>query len=234
MALNISTNPNFTGRFTAADANYPYGSSKDESSPGANDGTPYIKQRADDLFGFMQALLSQGSVVPSGNADTALVSDYVDAIRNIINSEDADTLDGQEGTYYLARANHTGTQASSTITGNFPQSQITNLVTDLAAKVTQTTNLSSGSGLGAKGYFQFGNFLFNVGSVQTVEGVSPVAETFSLAFTSVINITLGPNDATNDTTPYVDEVTNSGFNLYQPAATGDAPLIHYCAIGWKS
>jgi hypothetical protein len=39
---------------------------------------------------------------------------------------DADLLDGQSGTYYLARANHTGTQAESTIT---------NLVTDLAAKI---------------------------------------------------------------------------------------------------
>lgn len=233
MALNISTNPNFTGRFTAADANYPYGSSKDESSPGANDGTPYIKQRADDLFGFMQALLSQGSVVPSGNADTALVSDYVDAIRNIINGEDADTLDGQEGTFYLARANHTGTQASSTITGNFPQSQITNLTTDLASKLTQTTNLTSGGAIGAKGYFQFGNFLFNIGTLQTSEAGS-VAETFSLAFTALFNITTSPLNETNDYTYKLESLSNNGFSARQASADGNAPLLHYCAIGWKS
>lgn len=39
---------------------------------------------------------------------------------------DADLLDGQEGTHYLARANHTGTQAQSTITG---------LAAALAAKI---------------------------------------------------------------------------------------------------
>jgi hypothetical protein len=32
-----------------------------------------------------------------------------------VTATDADTLDGQDGTYYLARANHTGTQLSSTI-----------------------------------------------------------------------------------------------------------------------
>lgn len=32
-------------------------------------------------------------------------------------SGDATTLDGQEGTYYLDRANHTGSQATSTVTG---------------------------------------------------------------------------------------------------------------------
>src|SRR5690606_18883459 len=39
---------------------------------------------------------------------------------------DADLLDGQHGSYYLDRANHTGTQAQSTIT---------DLVADLAAKI---------------------------------------------------------------------------------------------------
>ena len=53
MAINPSAL--FVGRITAPDANYPLGSSKDETSPGAGDGTPYVKARADDLFGFQQA-----------------------------------------------------------------------------------------------------------------------------------------------------------------------------------
>ncbi len=137
---------------------------------------------------------------------------------------DSDLLDGQHGTHYLARANHTGSQAQSTIT---------NLVTDLAAKLTQTTNLSSGSAIGAKGYFQFGNFLFNVGSVQSSETVV-VSETFSLAFTALINITTSPWDQTNDYTYKIHNASNSGFDITQSSADGGAPLIHYCAIGWKT
>lgn len=81
MAINPSTNATMAGRVTAADANYPYGSSKDETAPGAGDGTPYFKARADDIFGFQQALLAAASIVPSGSADNAVTSQYLNAIR---------------------------------------------------------------------------------------------------------------------------------------------------------
>jgi hypothetical protein len=86
MALDFGTNPTFTGRITAPDANYPQGSSKDETSAGANDGMPYIKQRADDILGMQQALLLEAAVTPSGSADTALLSDYLDAMKKILKS----------------------------------------------------------------------------------------------------------------------------------------------------
>ena len=84
MALNPSTNGTMSGRITAPDASYPYGSSKDETSAGAGDGTPYFKARADDIFGFQQWLLNQAGIVPSGTADTALVSQYGDALKYLI------------------------------------------------------------------------------------------------------------------------------------------------------
>lgn len=80
MALNPSTNPTMAGRVTTADASYPYASSKDETAPGAGDGTPYFKARADDIFGFQQALLSLAGIVPSGNADTVVNSQYAQAL----------------------------------------------------------------------------------------------------------------------------------------------------------
>lgn len=86
MALNYGTNPTFAGRITAPDANYPQGSSKDETSPGANDGMPYIKQRADDILGMQQALLFESGITPSGSADTALQSDYLNAMKKILKS----------------------------------------------------------------------------------------------------------------------------------------------------
>ena len=92
MAINPSTNGTMTGRVTAADANYPYASAKDESSPGAGDGSPYFKARADDIFGFQQALLEAANITPSGNADTALVSEYMQAIVEL-SSGRADNYD---------------------------------------------------------------------------------------------------------------------------------------------
>lgn len=83
MSLNPSTNATMTGRVTAPDANYPYSSSKDESSPGAGDGTPYFKGRADDIFGMQQALLKSANITPSGNADTINDSEYVASIVEI-------------------------------------------------------------------------------------------------------------------------------------------------------
>lgn len=84
MALNPSTNTTMAGRVTAPDANYPYGSSKDETAAGAGDGCPYFKARADDVFGLQQALLNEANIVPSGNAETVLLSQYKDAIKVII------------------------------------------------------------------------------------------------------------------------------------------------------
>ena len=80
MALNPNTNPTMAGRTTAPDANYPYASSKDETGPGVGDGTPYFKARADDIFGFQQALLTLSSIVPSGNADTIVASQYAQSL----------------------------------------------------------------------------------------------------------------------------------------------------------
>ena len=44
------------------------------------DGTPHIKTRADDVFGLQQGLLRSSSIVPSGTADTAVNSQYLQSI----------------------------------------------------------------------------------------------------------------------------------------------------------
>lgn len=80
MAINPNTNATMSGRITAPDADYPYGSAKDESSPGAGDGTPYFRARANDIFGLQQALLRLAGIVPSGNAETARNAQYLSAL----------------------------------------------------------------------------------------------------------------------------------------------------------
>lgn len=80
MAINPSTLAQFIGRITSPTPEFPFGSSKDETTAGAADGTPYIRLRADDIFGMQQSFLSAAGITPSGNPDNALASQYLDAI----------------------------------------------------------------------------------------------------------------------------------------------------------
>lgn len=82
MALNPSVE--FAGRITGPDSNYTYGSAKNDTSPGAFDGTPWRKALLDDIFGAQQALLVEAGITPSGNAETVLASQYLDAMKSII------------------------------------------------------------------------------------------------------------------------------------------------------
>ena len=91
-------------------------------SPGATSGTVSI----DGLTypgtavegGVMYGTSSGMAITPIGSIGQVLVSQGTGAPiwSDPATFVDADTLDGQHGTYYLARANHTGTQAASTIT----------------------------------------------------------------------------------------------------------------------
>jgi hypothetical protein len=81
MAVNPSTE--YAGRITAPDANFPYGSSQDQTAPGANDGTPYNKKRADDIFGFQQKLLNAASIAPENIADNVTKSQYFEAMNKV-------------------------------------------------------------------------------------------------------------------------------------------------------
>jgi len=109
--MAIKLDAQYPGRIQPADANYAYGSAKNETTPGAGDGTPYELARANDIFGFQQALLRAASIVPSGNAETQLVSEYMQAIvelasgraynyddSGIANTYILDLRTGQQGT----------------------------------------------------------------------------------------------------------------------------------------
>lgn len=127
MAINPTTE--YPGRVAAASADYPYSSSKNETSPGAGDGTPYELARANDIFGLQQALLAAASIVPSGNADTALVSEYMQAIVELASGR-ANTFDdsGAADAYVLAvKANQQG-----------PRSYFAGLKVSFSVNVTNT------------------------------------------------------------------------------------------------
>lgn len=111
MAINLTLK--YPGRITAPTLAYPYGSSKNETTPGAGDGTPYEIARADDIFGFQQALLRSASITPSNNSETALLSEYLQAIVELASGR-AFTYDdsGAADAYVLdVKTNQQGTRS---------------------------------------------------------------------------------------------------------------------------
>lgn len=71
----------FAPRANPADGDYPYGSIKNESVPGAKDGTPLDAVWANDYAGTDAELFAQAGIVPNGSPDKLGASQRVDAIR---------------------------------------------------------------------------------------------------------------------------------------------------------
>ena len=69
---------------STTDANYPYGKPRNVSAQGAGDGTPWEAAIGQDIFGFLQAILTNGGIVPSGVPDNSSTSQYLQALRAIM------------------------------------------------------------------------------------------------------------------------------------------------------
>lgn len=82
MALELDSR--YPGRFNPGDANYPQGSFKNRTAPGALDGSYLEKDWANDKEGFFQRLLLQAGISPNGAVDTALSSQYYEALLRAI------------------------------------------------------------------------------------------------------------------------------------------------------
>lgn len=72
----------YPGRTNPADANYPFGSIKNESVPGANDGTPLTAEWGNDFEALKQAALSGAGESPNGTTDTAIASQVYNALKD--------------------------------------------------------------------------------------------------------------------------------------------------------
>ncbi len=75
----------YPGKTTAGSASYPYGGAQNVTAPGDGTGTPWEASLLNDIFGEQQALLSEAGITPSGSPETALISQYKEAIRTITN-----------------------------------------------------------------------------------------------------------------------------------------------------
>lgn len=81
---------------TDTDSNYPQGKARNKTTPASTDGFPFEEDYINDQLGFFQALLKESGITPSGNADTANNSDYLDALKRI--GKDSSTVVNEDGT----------------------------------------------------------------------------------------------------------------------------------------
>ena len=82
MSLNPETS--FVGKIAPSDANYPYGSARDITTPGDATGTPWKALLVNDIFGFQQAMLNYANIVPSNSPDTILASQYLESLQQLV------------------------------------------------------------------------------------------------------------------------------------------------------
>lgn len=82
--MAIIPESNYPGNIIGGNANYPWGQARNVAQTNDGTGTPYEQAIVNDLFGLQQALLSEAGVSPSGAPDTALASQYLDAMKILL------------------------------------------------------------------------------------------------------------------------------------------------------
>ena len=82
--MSLNYRDAYPGRIATDDPLYPYGKPRNVSAQNAGDGTPWEASLAQDIIGFLQAILIAGSIAPSGQPDNATTSQYLQALRAIM------------------------------------------------------------------------------------------------------------------------------------------------------
>ena len=87
----------------APTTDYPLGSIKNDSVPGADDGTPLEKDWGNNVEGFHQALMAEAALTASGSPDTAVASQLLEAVKivtaSVVKTQMRDVF-YPVGTYY--------------------------------------------------------------------------------------------------------------------------------------
>lgn len=81
MALKL--NERYPGRFNSPTTQYPQGSFKNRTAPGAKDGSYLEQDWANDKLAFFSSLLSGAGLTANGSVDTVGASQYYDALKKI-------------------------------------------------------------------------------------------------------------------------------------------------------
>lgn len=81
--MAIDRNSRYPGRFDAPTTARPQGAFKNRSAPNAKDGSYLERDWANDWDGFFGSLLRAAGMTPNGTPDTALSSQYFDALGSL-------------------------------------------------------------------------------------------------------------------------------------------------------
>lgn len=93
MALILPTR--YAGRANPISVDYPQGSFKNKTAPGATDGTLLEQDWANDIQGFLQSLLATAGITANNTVDKVGASQYFDALQQIaVNQQATTTLVG--------------------------------------------------------------------------------------------------------------------------------------------
>jgi hypothetical protein len=79
--MALKRNERYPGRFDNPSTEHPQGAFKNRSAPNAKDGTYLERDWANDWDGFFAALLKNAGVTANGSIDTALSSQYFNALN---------------------------------------------------------------------------------------------------------------------------------------------------------
>lgn len=90
MAISISEQ--YPGKTAGNTTDYPFGEARNVTAPGDGTGTPWEQAIVNDDQGFKQALLAAAGVAPSGTPDTALASQYLQALQTLFTGKISATL----------------------------------------------------------------------------------------------------------------------------------------------
>lgn len=82
MAISISEQ--YPGKTAGNTTNYPLGEARNVTTLGDGTGTPWEQAIVNDDQGFKQALLAAAGLTPSGTPDTAIASQYLQAVIEVI------------------------------------------------------------------------------------------------------------------------------------------------------
>ena len=79
----VNLESQYPGKIDPSSSNYPYGEPRNITVPGDGTGTPFEAAWIKDLAGLQQATVAQAGIVPSGNPDTAVLSQFLEGIKKL-------------------------------------------------------------------------------------------------------------------------------------------------------
>jgi len=74
----------YAGQIATGDPAYPHGKARNVTVSGDGTGTPLEASWVNDIWGFLQNLLAEGGVTPTGTPDGVGASQYLDALKAIL------------------------------------------------------------------------------------------------------------------------------------------------------